>query len=124
MVQSGKTSHLALGPAPLRVLVFVLMLHGLHGLPTSIPRQYSGYRCPLGVCRPCSSSGWVAIIFHGILAIGKVSPGCIEVCALCAGDNPGDEQHVLFECPGLQDIRDKHQGEFGEHAATMLRSMN
>ena len=78
MVQSGKTSHLALGPAPLRVLVFVLMLHGLHGLPTSIPRQYSGYRCPLGVCRPCSSSGWVAIIFHGILAIGKVSPGCIE----------------------------------------------
>ena len=67
----------------LRVLVFVRMLHGLHGLPTSIPRQYSGYRCPLGVCRPCSGSGWVAIIFHGILAVGKVSPGkvspgCIE----------------------------------------------
>ena len=78
MVQFGKTSHLALGPAPLRVLVFVRMLHGLHGLPTSIPRQYSGYRCPLGVCRPCSGSGWVAIIFHGILAVGKVSPGCIE----------------------------------------------
>ena len=33
-----------------------------------------------------------------------------RVCTLCAGGNPGDEQHVVFECPGLQDIRDKHQG--------------
>ena len=46
-----------------------------------------------------------------------------RVCTLCAGGNPGDEQHVVFECPGLQDIRDKHQGLFGEHAATMLQFM-
>ena len=50
-------------------------------------------------------------------------PRLHRVCALCAGDNPGDEQHVMFECPGLQDIRDKHQGLFGEHAATMLQFM-
>ena len=50
-------------------------------------------------------------------------PRLHRVCALCTGDNPGDEQHVIFECPGLQDIRDKHQGLFGEHAATMLQFM-
>ena len=46
-----------------------------------------------------------------------------RVCTLCAGGHPGDEQHAVFECPGLQDIRDKHQGLFGEHAATMLQFM-
>ena len=76
-MQSGKTSHPALGPAPLRVLAFVRMLHGLHGLPTSILRQYSGCSYLLGVCRPCSGSDWVAIIFRGILVVGKVLAGCI-----------------------------------------------
>ena len=40
-----------------------------------------------------------------------------------AGENPGDEQHVVFECPGLQDIRDRYQGLFGEHAITMVQFM-
>ena len=80
-MQSGKTSHPALGLAPLRVLAFVRMLHGLHGLPTSILRQYSGYSYLLGVCKPCSGSGWVAIIFRGILVVGKVLAGCIESAA-------------------------------------------
>ncbi len=48
-------------------------------------------------------------------------PRLHRVCTLCAGENPGDEQHVVFECPGLQDIRDRYQGLFGEHAATMLQ---
>ena len=30
-----------------------------------------------GVCKPCSGSGWVAIIFPGILVVGKVLAGCI-----------------------------------------------
>lgn len=76
-MQSGKTSHPALGPAPLRVLAFVRMLHGLHGLPTSILRQYLGYSYLLGVCKPCSDLGWVAIIFRGIWVVGKVLAGCI-----------------------------------------------
>ena len=76
-MQFGKTSRSVLGHALLRVPVFVRMVHGLHGLPTSIPRQYSGCHCPLGVCKPCSGSGWVAITFPGILVVGKVSPGCI-----------------------------------------------
>ena len=80
-MQSGKTSHLALGPAPLRVLASVRMLHGLHGLPTSILRQYSGYSYPLGVCKPCLDSGWVAITFRGILVVGKVLAGCIGSAA-------------------------------------------
>ena len=50
-------------------------------------------------------------------------PRLHRVCTLCAGENPGDEQHVVFECPGLQDIRDRYQGLFGEHAATMLQFM-
>ena len=50
-------------------------------------------------------------------------PRLHRVCTLCAGENPGDEQHVVFECPGLQDIRDRYPGLFGEHAATMLQFM-
>ena len=50
-------------------------------------------------------------------------PRLHRVCTLCAGGNPGDEQHVVFERPGLQDIRDRYQGLFGEHAATMLQFM-
>ena len=59
------------------MLAFVRMLHGLHGLLTSILRQYLGYSCLLGVCKPCLDSGWVAIIFPGILVVGKVLAGCI-----------------------------------------------
>ena len=50
-------------------------------------------------------------------------PRLHRVRTLCAGENPGDEQHVVFECPGLQDIRDRYQGLFGEHATTMLQFM-
>ena len=50
-------------------------------------------------------------------------PRLHRVCLLCAGENPGDEQHVVFECPGLQDIRDRYQGLFGEHATTVLQFM-
>ena len=34
----------------------------------------------------------------------------LRVCTLCASGCPGDEQHVVFECPGLQDFRDRHEG--------------
>ena len=122
-MQFGKTSRLVLGHALLRAPVFVRMVHGLHGLPTSIPRQYSGCHCPLGVCKPCSGSGWVAITFPGILVVGKVSPGCIGYAHCVLVKIQGDEQHVVFECPGLQDIRDRYQGLFGEHATTMLQFM-
>ena len=35
----------------------------------------------------------------------------------------GDEQHIVFHCPGLQDIRDRHPGLFGEHTPTMIQFM-
>ena len=81
-MQSGKTSHSALGHAPLRVPVSVRMMHDLHVLGTCIPKQYSGYHCLLNVCRACSGLGWATIIVPGILAVGKVSLGCIgsELC--------------------------------------------
>ena len=50
-------------------------------------------------------------------------PRLHRVCTLCAGEHLGDEQHVVFECPGLQAIRDRHLGLFGEHAATMIQFM-
>ena len=46
-------------------------------------------------------------------------PRLQQVCTLCAGD----ERHVVFECPGLQDICDGHEGLFGEHAATVIQFM-
>ena len=122
-MQSGKISHSALGHAPLRVPASVHMMHGLHGHHTSIPKQYSGYHCLLGVCKACSGSGWAATIFHGILAVGKVSLGCIEY-ALCVRVNTWVMSNMLYsECPGLQAIRDRHVGLFGEHAATMIQFM-
>ena len=50
-------------------------------------------------------------------------PRLHRVCTLCAGDYLGDEQYVVFECPGLQAIRDRHLGLFGEHAGTMIQFM-
>ena len=94
-MQSGKISHSALGHAPLRVPVSVRMMHGLHGLPTSIPKQYSGCHCLLGVCKACSGSGWAAITFPGILAVGKVSPGCIGY-ALCVRVNTWVMSNMLY----------------------------
>ena len=94
-MQSGKISHSALGHAPLGVPVSVRMMHGLHGLPTSIPKQYSGYHCLLGVCKACSGSGWAAITFPGILAVGKVSPGCIGY-ALCVRVNTWVMSNMLY----------------------------
>ncbi len=70
-------------------------MHDLHGLPTSIPKQYSGYHCLLGVCKACSGSGWAATIFHGILAVGKVSLGCIEY-ALCVRVNTWVMSNMLY----------------------------
>ncbi len=122
-MQFGKASRSVLGHALLRVPVFVRMVHGLHGLPTSIPRQYSGCHCPLGVCKPCSGSGWVAITFPGILVVGKVSPGCIGYAHCVLVKTRVMNSMLCFECPGLQDIRDKYQGLFGEHATTMLQFM-
>ena len=34
-----------------------------------------------------------------------------------------DSHLSTLVCPGLQDIRDRYQGLFGEHAATMLQFM-
>ena len=50
-------------------------------------------------------------------------PRLLRVCTLCAAENLGAEQHAVFECLGLKDVRDKHQGVFGEHAATVLHFM-
>ena len=50
-------------------------------------------------------------------------PRLHRICTLYAGEHLGDEQHVVFECPGLQAIRDRHVGLFGEHAATMIQFM-
>ena len=33
------------------------------------------------------------------------------------------EQHLMFECPALQGLRDRYSGLIGDHAATMLQLM-
>ena len=58
-------------------------------------KQYSGYHCLLGVCKACSGSGWAAITFPGILAVGKVSPGCIGY-ALCVRVNTWVMSNMLY----------------------------
>jgi len=45
------------------------------------------------------------------------------VCTLCHTGNLGDEQHLVFNCPALQEIRDRYNALFGDHAATMVQFM-
>ena len=47
------------------------------------------------LCKACSGSGWAATIFHGILAVGKVSLGCIEY-ALCVRVNTWVMSNMLY----------------------------
>ncbi len=55
---------------------------------------------------------------------GRVAniPRAQRVCTLCQTGNLGDEQHLVFECPALQGFRDRYNGLFGDHAATMIQS--
>ena len=46
-----------------------------------------------------------------------------RVCTLCQTGNLGDEQHLVFQCSALQGIRDRYNGLFGDHAATMVHPM-
>ena len=42
---------------------------------------------------------------------------------VCSVGQPGDEYHLVFECRGLQRIRDRYPGLFGHHAETMIQFM-
>ena len=44
-------------------------------------------------------------------------------CHVCSVGQPGDEYHLVFECRGLQHIRDRYPGLFGHHAETMIQFM-
>ena len=37
--------------------------------------------------------------------------------------NVGHEQHLVFECLALQEIRDRYNGVFGDHVAIMVPFM-
>ena len=52
-------------------------VHSSHNSLRTIDVISYRYRYLPGVCKPCSGSGWVAIIFPGILVVGKVLAGCI-----------------------------------------------
>ncbi len=45
------------------------------------------------------------------------------IIGLQASFIPGDEYHLVFECRGLQHIRDRYPGLFGHHAGTMIQYM-
>ena len=48
-------------------------------------------------------------------------PRAQRICQICHSGFPGDELHLVFECQGLQCIRDKYPHLFGQHARTMLQ---
>ena len=48
-------------------------------------------------------------------------PRSERTCQICNSGLPGDELHVVFECQGLQTIRDRYPDLFGQHARTMLQ---
>ena len=50
-------------------------------------------------------------------------PRSQRFCHVCSVGQPGDEYHLVFECRGLQRIRDRYPGLFGHHAETMIQFM-
>ncbi len=50
-------------------------------------------------------------------------PRSQRFCHVCSVGQPGDEYHLVFECRGLQHIRDRYPGLFGHHAETMIQFM-
>ena len=50
-------------------------------------------------------------------------PRSQRLCPVCNAGLPGDEYHLVFECRGLQHVRDKYPGLFGQHAGTMIQFM-
>ena len=54
------------------------------------------------------------------------SQRCLELRepALCWTGNLVDEQHLYFECPTLQGVRDSFDGLSGDCAATMVEFFN
>ena len=48
-------------------------------------------------------------------------PRSQRTCQICNSGFPGDELHVVFECQGLQTIRDRYPDLFGQHARTVLQ---
>ena len=39
-------------------------------------------------------------------------PGLNKICTLCQQGILGDEKHIVFECPALQDLRDRYANLF------------
>ena len=50
-------------------------------------------------------------------------PKAQRVCTLFQTGNIWDEQHLVFECPALQQDRDNYNSPLGGHAATMVQFM-
>ena len=46
-----------------------------------------------------------------------------ESFTLCQTGNLVNEQHLVLEGPALQGIRDRYNGVFGDHAATLVQFM-
>jgi len=50
-------------------------------------------------------------------------PRLQRVCTLCQTGNLGGEQHLVFGCSVLQGFKDRYNGLFWDHDATMVQFM-
>ena len=51
------------------------------------------------------------------------APRAKRLCLLCDQCAVGDERHMVFECPALQNVRDKYAALFVDGASTMQQFM-
>jgi len=54
---------------------------------------------------------------------GTAVPRSQRLCSVCHAGQPGDDYHLVFECQGLEYIRQNYPGLVGQHASTMIHYM-
>jgi len=126
MVQFGKVCFLPEEHAPQKVLAYACIMHVLPRQPVCTLRPSSGWLCQTNVCKRFPDSEWQALFPIWACIIGRVTSNprleTFAHCVSCLQIGNHQEQHLVFEWPALQGVRDRYDGLFGHHAATMVQS--
>ena len=86
--------------------------------------HFWAFQCHGVVCNGFSVSEWVVIDCLETQLHGLASLDCREFANVCQHRTIGDGKHLVFECPALQDLRNKRPHLFeGAQADAMVLFM-
>ena len=125
-----------MGGAEDAAFVVDTLLHAISTFRNHCMEQFGDCRLTLGTCLSCMTRMPVHISLaclpfrmdcHGLprdVAAWAGIPRLQRFCSTCQYRTIGDEKHLVFECPALQDLRDKRPHLFeGTQADAMVLFM-